>query len=78
MLDAIFEAGAGSEALGKMDLLTVIIHEMGHVLGLPDQVDHPDYLMANTLRPGIRRLPSPGHVDSIFEKEDWEEEIFGK
>lgn len=30
-----YTAAPGSEAEGKLDLLTVLIHELGHVLGLP-------------------------------------------
>jgi len=51
-----------------MDLLTVLTHEMGHVLGLSDLDGQatPDSLMAGTLQPGQRRgvssadLPSGG------------------
>jgi hypothetical protein len=44
---------------GKMDLLTVVMHELGHVLGLGDldNAGVPDDLMAAALTPGIRRLP---------------------
>jgi hypothetical protein len=49
-----------SPADGRMDLLTVVMHELGHVLGLEDleqeQSDHE--LMAEALDAGIRRLPS--------------------
>ena len=41
---------------GRMDLLTVVAHEMGHVLGLAD-TDTSD-LMGSTLPRGVRRLPS--------------------
>ena len=50
---------AGSPAYGRMDLLTAIQHEYGHVLGLDDQPthDHPVALMADTLPTGTRRIP---------------------
>jgi hypothetical protein len=55
-----FEAGDGSPAAGRMDLLTVVMHELGHVLGLPDldPQQHPDALMSATLWHSLRRLPS--------------------
>ena len=51
------QATPGSAAAGKMDLLTVVEHELGHELGLSD-VDptmHPASLMAATLPVGTRR-----------------------
>jgi hypothetical protein len=55
----------GSQAAGRMDLLTVVAHEMGHLLGLPDvpEAQAPGDLMDQTLEPGVRRLPS--HVDAL-------------
>jgi hypothetical protein len=52
-------------AQGRVDLLTVAAHEMGHVLGLPDD-DHGAGLMADALGPGMRRLPSFSLVDSVM------------
>jgi hypothetical protein len=42
-----------------MDLLTVVAHELGHVLGLDDLygAEHADDLMSAMLPPGVRRLP---------------------
>ncbi len=53
--DAFF-ARMGSAAAGHMDLLTVIEHELGHILGL-DDVDGTNNLMATALAAGVRRLP---------------------
>jgi Bacterial Ig domain/Matrixin len=50
-------AKAGSDADGKMDMLSVLLHEYGHALGLEHSVDAHDF-MATTLTPGMRRLPS--------------------
>jgi hypothetical protein len=54
---AAFPAGPGSAAAGKMDLLTVVAHELGHELGLAD--NSGDGLMGVFLLPGVRRLPVP-------------------
>jgi hypothetical protein len=46
-------------AHGRMDLLTVLLHELGHVLGLED-LDQEEYhheLLAEALAAGVRRLP---------------------
>ena len=39
-----------------MDLLTVVMHELGHELGLPDldPATHPGDVMAEGLAPGVR------------------------
>ena len=50
------QALAGSPAYGRMDLLTVVEHEMGHVLGLAEN-GNPEGIMGETLEAGIRRLP---------------------
>jgi RHS repeat-associated protein len=54
-----FQAVAGSAAAHEADLLTVVAHEFGHLLDLPD-VDnllHPYNLMDLELGLGTRRLP---------------------
>ncbi|MEF8731696.1 MAG: Ig-like domain-containing protein [Candidatus Accumulibacter meliphilus] len=50
-------ARPGSEAEGRMDMLTVLLHEYGHAVGLDHTADSHD-LMASTLLPSVRRLPS--------------------
>jgi hypothetical protein len=55
-----FESRGSSPAVGREDLLTVVMHELGHTLGLDDLVPSqaPYDLMAETLPTGVRRLPS--------------------
>ena len=48
-----------------MDLLTVVMHEMGHVLGLDDThgSGNVNDLMYESLGSGIRRLPTAAPAD---------------
>ena len=59
-----FQAIAGSQAASHMDLLTTVVHEEGHVLGLPDvnPAVYPDDIMTRTLPTGTRRLPRVGEI----------------
>jgi sugar lactone lactonase YvrE len=43
-------------AVDRIDLLTVVEHEMGHILGETDVDSAVDTLMSTQLQPGIRRL----------------------
>lgn len=47
---------------GRMDLLTVVMHELGHLAGLEDR-SGTDSLMADVLTPGVRRTDV---VDLLF------------
>jgi ELWxxDGT repeat protein len=51
---------------GRVDLETALAHEMGHVLGLPDQTTQPDDLMFASLQPGVRKAPTAQDVDAVF------------
>ncbi|SPP65339.1 matrixin family metalloprotease [Nitrospira lenta] len=55
-----FTALEGRAAAGKIDLMTVLMHELGHVMGLDHVSSAVDgtRLMAGSIDPGIRRLPS--------------------
>jgi Ca2+-binding RTX toxin-like protein len=57
--DDVEFADGSSDAAGKMDLLTVVMHEIGHVLGYDDAAEDADTLMSATLDPGER--VNPGH-----------------
>ena len=52
-------ADAHSPASSRMDLLTTVMHELGHVLGFDDQQAqrHSANLMTETLSTGVRRSP---------------------
>jgi hypothetical protein len=75
-LDEEFVAVAGSNdlsavdasAVGRTDLLTVVLHELGHKLGLSDLDPHlhPDALMSATLPTGTRRMFGEDELDEAF------------
>jgi hypothetical protein len=50
-------------AAGQVDALTVVMHEMGHALGLPDETVG---VMAESLAPGTRNLPTAADVAAAF------------
>jgi hypothetical protein len=57
-----------SAAAGHMDLLTVLLHEMGHVLGLDDHYSDSrnGQLMNGWLGAGVRRLPTEGELAALL------------
>src|SRR5262249_24346762 len=55
--DSEFPATPESPAYGKVDLLTVVVHEIGHALGF--EHDSGDGIMAESLPLGVPRMPTP-------------------
>ncbi|PYR76291.1 MAG: hypothetical protein DMF86_12800 [Acidobacteria bacterium] len=56
-------------AAGRIDLLTALVHEIGHVLGRPDldAADHAADVMAATLARGVRRMPPAAAAHALDE-----------
>ncbi|MBP90297.1 MAG: hypothetical protein CMJ64_26930, partial [Planctomycetaceae bacterium] len=70
----VLRAVPAGPAAGQMDLLTVLAHEFGHILGNTDELGGSiaDDLMAALLPDGTRRLARPQDVDALFDKtENW-------
>lgn len=59
-------------AIGRVDLLTVVLHEFGHQLGASDHpiAENPHHFMAERLSPSERRLPRREDLDKLFASED--------
>ncbi|HRX80993.1 MAG TPA: matrixin family metalloprotease, partial [Pirellulaceae bacterium] len=51
---------------GRIDLLTVVMHELGHTLGLGHS-DAVDELMSETLSTGQRRSPAEDFSDELLD-----------
>src|SRR5207253_4844522 len=58
--DAEFRNGKAPAVRGRMDLLSTVAHELGHLVGLDDDHDacHAADVMGDSLAAGIRRMPS--------------------
>ena len=58
-------ASPGSSAFGKVDLLTVVMHELGHAFGFDESLNADD-VMAEFVGTGVRRLPNAADVQLIL------------
>jgi hypothetical protein len=61
-------ASTNSAAAGRMDLLTLVMHELGHELGLEDlsAASDPHSLMAENIAAGVRRTPSAAEASTVL------------
>ncbi len=57
-------AESDGKAAGRYDLLTAVIHEVGHILGFEDIASGD--VMTATLQLGLRRSPNAAAVDQVF------------
>jgi hypothetical protein len=57
--DAEFLDQSGGPAPNQMDLLSVVAHEMGHVILWLLESPKPDDVMTEALPAGVRRMPTP-------------------
>ena len=56
----------GSSARNRMDLLTAVMHELGHVLGLEDLDPLADSVMSSKLEQGLRRGPGDAERHAVL------------
>ena len=63
--DEVLTANASSDAYGDMDLLTVVMHELGHVFGYQDMDPETNdaEIMNEALDEGVRYLPEDTFTD---------------
>ena len=54
------------QAVDRVDLLTVLYHELGHILGFEDLDPSADTVMSGQLAPGLRRTLAPVEVDGLW------------
>ena len=60
-----------AQAVDRIDLLTVVEHELGHLAGLDDLELATDGLMSAAVGVGVRRLPGQAEADSLFGDNEW-------
>ena len=70
--DEVLTANEPSEAYGDMDLLTVVMHELGHVFGYQDMDPETNdaEIMNGTLDEGVRYLPEGTFTEQVHDNSD--------
>lgn len=63
--DNLLEAVTGLGAEGRIDLLTVLTHELGHIAGFDHGANGVEDLMSVSLTTGLRLISAPGSDTSI-------------
>lgn len=60
--DPLVQSGTVAESATRIDLLTTLVHEFGHLIGL-EHVEDPNHVMNESLPPGVRRrlIPNQNH-----------------
>ena len=53
-------------SVDRMDLLTAVSHELGHILGLEDLDSLADSLMSSLLERGVRHRIGAAEIDAVF------------
>jgi hypothetical protein len=64
--DEEFAGPIAPDVVDRIDLLTVVSHEIGHTLGLDDLDASLDSLMSGALETGLRREPGVEEIDALF------------
>ncbi|MFC1758111.1 Ig-like domain-containing protein [Planctomycetota bacterium] len=65
LFDSEIWTATTEESRDRIDLLTVLTHELGHLVGL-DDVSDMQSIMFHHIKSGERRLPSSMDVDDVF------------
>jgi hypothetical protein len=64
-IDGVLRA-VDPSAVDRIDLATVVSHELGHALGLDDVAPSMETLMSGLLETGTRRVPGVEAIDAVF------------
>lgn len=60
------QRGVDSRVVDRVDLLSVVEHELGHLIGLSDLGPADGGLMSGSLATGRRVVPGQAEIDAVF------------